>query len=627
MEKVFNRKLKKLIDSHDVVSFDIFDTLIKRNCMYPTDVFQIVENRFNLDNNKDKIENFKTIRINAENKARSFFANNEDVTLDQIYKFVTLNNKEKLKRLEIETELEICQVNYGILDVYKYCVDTNKQIICISDMYLNKEIIMKILDKAGYDNIKKVYVSSELNKTKIKGSIFKYVMNDMNIKNTEIIHIGDSWKADYISTLRLNIKSFHVKKNNYKKIYINKINSINENIMFSFLNNNKNKIVDEYEKIGYETIGPLCLNFCYWVNYVAKEYNIENLLFCARDMKMIQEIYNEIFGNSIKNSYFYVSRKSTYLPYLYVNQDYESFRRLIPFGKRKINIKELMSLFNIVIDEDILEKYGLSKTEKYDLNELQNNKSFIEYYKKEIIKFLNDEGKKQYKNFLKYLETLNIDDKTSIVDLGWRGTTQDIMISILKKNIYGMYLGLHKLNGNNLNDNYYTYLFYGKENGYSDKVYSFMSLCELLLSALHGSTVGYNDFLEKPYILNKSANEKNEYIINIQKGAIRFVSEFKKYNKYLSYNENDKMIIDSFINIGINPSYTQAKKFGNIYTENLNTRRLCNYKGFRHYLFHLGELKNDFVDSEWKIGFFKLLFKVPLPYFDIYIYLKKKSGG
>ena len=152
--------------------------------------------------------------------------------------------------------------------------------------------------------------------------------------------------------------------------------------MFSFLNNNKNKIVDEYEKIGYETIGPLCLNFCYWVNYVAKEYNIENLLFCARDMKMIQEIYNEIFGNSIKNSYFYVSRKSTYLPYLYVNQDYESFRRLIPFGKRKINIKELMSLFNIVIDEDILEKYGLSKTEKYDLNKLQNNKSFIEYYKK-----------------------------------------------------------------------------------------------------------------------------------------------------------------------------------------------------------------------------------------------------
>ena len=79
---------------------------------------------------------------------------------------------------------------------------------------------MKILDKAGYDNIKKVYVSCELNKTKIKGSIFKYVMNDMNIKNTEIIHIGDSWKADYISPLRLNIKSFHVKKNNYKKKYI-----------------------------------------------------------------------------------------------------------------------------------------------------------------------------------------------------------------------------------------------------------------------------------------------------------------------------------------------------------------------------------------------------------------------
>ena len=31
MGKVFSKRLKNLIDVHDVISFDIFDTLIKRN--------------------------------------------------------------------------------------------------------------------------------------------------------------------------------------------------------------------------------------------------------------------------------------------------------------------------------------------------------------------------------------------------------------------------------------------------------------------------------------------------------------------------------------------------------------------------------------------------------------------
>ena len=70
MKEVFNtRKLKKIIDSKEVISFDIFDTLIKRNCQKPIDIFKIVENRYN-NQNKNEINDFSMKRIQAEIKAR-----------------------------------------------------------------------------------------------------------------------------------------------------------------------------------------------------------------------------------------------------------------------------------------------------------------------------------------------------------------------------------------------------------------------------------------------------------------------------------------------------------------------------------------------------------------------------
>ena len=57
--------LQKAIDHASVVSFDVFDTLIKRNCANPTDIFTITEKRFNRQNG-DKITGFKKARIEEE---------------------------------------------------------------------------------------------------------------------------------------------------------------------------------------------------------------------------------------------------------------------------------------------------------------------------------------------------------------------------------------------------------------------------------------------------------------------------------------------------------------------------------------------------------------------------------
>ena len=63
-----NSSIIKRINKYKAVSFDIFDTLLKRDVFRPSDVFRIVQTeaqeRYEID------IDFKALRINAEKTAR-----------------------------------------------------------------------------------------------------------------------------------------------------------------------------------------------------------------------------------------------------------------------------------------------------------------------------------------------------------------------------------------------------------------------------------------------------------------------------------------------------------------------------------------------------------------------------
>ena len=151
-----DNSLQKAIDHASVVSFDVFDTLIKRNCANPTDIFTITEKRFNRQN-EDKISGFKNARIEAERYARTFEETGE-IDFDAIYDNLNFPHKDELKQLELLCEEAYCVPNKRLKAIYDYCVERKKTMVCISDMYLHSEIIRKILENVGFHNIKKIYV-------------------------------------------------------------------------------------------------------------------------------------------------------------------------------------------------------------------------------------------------------------------------------------------------------------------------------------------------------------------------------------------------------------------------------------------------------------------------------------
>ena len=68
--------ITKKAEEADIISFDIFDTLITRKVYSPEDIFSIIDEHF-------KIKNFKENRIKADSVAREKLG--RDVTIDDIY--------------------------------------------------------------------------------------------------------------------------------------------------------------------------------------------------------------------------------------------------------------------------------------------------------------------------------------------------------------------------------------------------------------------------------------------------------------------------------------------------------------------------------------------------------------
>ena len=189
-------KIINKIKGYNYISFDIFDTLLRRKVLHPTDVFTIV-------GEKNGDFSFKEKRIKAEIEARQH-ATGEEVTLDDIYKELG-KEYETYKQDELEVEANQLSANPFLFEAYRYCQSQGKHIIITSDMYLPKVFLQKILHQNGivFDHC---FVSSEYGVQKVTGRLFRKELEALHISPSQIIHVGDSVRADAIGAWRAGIK-------------------------------------------------------------------------------------------------------------------------------------------------------------------------------------------------------------------------------------------------------------------------------------------------------------------------------------------------------------------------------------------------------------------------------------
>lgn len=207
------RLLNFLIERYSVISFDVFDTLIERKVKILSDIFEIAGKKVL---GKDSSESFRQDRIQAEATARAHSKNGE-VTIDDIYNFLENKYREKtrfLKEQEILEEIELCVPKKEIVPIFYEVLNRGKRVYIISDMYLPKPVIEKMLEKCGVSGEEKLYVSNAYGVNKISGKLFETVIHENKLDKKKMLHIGDSLKADCLGAIRSGISFYHISRKN-----------------------------------------------------------------------------------------------------------------------------------------------------------------------------------------------------------------------------------------------------------------------------------------------------------------------------------------------------------------------------------------------------------------------------
>ena len=645
-------ELKKLIENNEVISFDIFDTLIKRNIKRPTDVFELIEIIYN-NSSENKI-NFKNNRILAERKAR-LKSSKEDVTLNEIYdNFTELYDKnqlEKLKELEKKVEISICVANKDIVKAFNYAKKLNKDIIIISDMYLTRDIIEKILEKNNITGYKKLYISSEYGFTKHSGSLFKYVCNENNYLLDKVLHIGDNRNSDIKNAKKLGMETFYIKdsgEGTLRKKVLNKVDdkfkkkNIYKNLLDCIALNNLECEGDSKEKFmynyGYTSLGPLLYGFLNNIHNKGKKKGLEHIYFFSRDGYLLKEAYDNYYkaDDKINSSYLYVSRKSLVTPMIKKDDKIEEI-----FDKLGIKVPiSVKSFYDRFLDDIssldlIIKKYYNSYDDMIDLKRDYEKVNNLFNDSKTVI---FNQIRKQRNLLEKYLlqENINQHKLVGVMDLGWRGSLQFNLMKIINEcnfdlDLYGFYLGLNEKFSEYQKYNMKAegYIFSPNYTKYKNSILGGVGLVELMFTAPHGSVLGYKE--ENGHV--KPILDKIEYTIDqqkniniIQKGALDFIKDFSELNYDLGIEISSEILINPFIKLISNPNMQEVKTFGDFMFYEYGESFLAKPPSFIKAIINPKGTIKDFRKSNWKVGYMKRLLKFKFKYIKLYSIMRNSNN-
>lgn len=433
---------------YDLISFDIFDTLLLRPFKTPQDLFYIVGYKLNFSG--DNID-FATLRASCEKKARAHKLEKKgyrEITISDIYDeltCVTNIDPSEGAKIEFETELEYCMPNPYMIEVFKILKSFKKRIIITSDMYYSSEQLGQLLKKIGVEGYEKLYVSCEYKINKHAG-LFDIVLNDFSdIAPDKIVHIGDNFEADIKSPQKRGISTKFYKgvnaagANHRPRNMSNVVGSVYGGIVNAHIHNGKNKYPACYE-YGYIYAGLYIMGMVNWINKKALSENYDQLIFLARDGYIYKKVFDKYYGN-VDTEYCLWSRHSA-MHCDVAERNYEEFlRRYLSYRIDLIdrNLCEPMSIGELLdgigIKKDVrknLNKYGLYEFTLASGIIQDNIRRFLLDYREEII---HDYKKEKDYIIDYYRNILGTHKKIAFIDMGWTGNNVISLMRTLSGNI------------------------------------------------------------------------------------------------------------------------------------------------------------------------------------------------
>lgn len=416
---------------YDVISFDVFDTLILRKLEKPEDVFMLVGEKLG-------IFGFQQIRQQAEKEARDLqkiINGNREVTILEIYNrvaYYTGINPEKGAELEFTIECDMCMANPYMKQVFEIVKASNKRIFVTSNMYIPQEKMRKLLLSCGYEGFEEILVSCDYHCAKTNGELFE-ILKQKNQGTMRIIHVGDNKNADIQGASIAKIDSKYYQAcgelgKTHRPLGMSPlISSAYKGVINTTLHNGL-ELYSPLWEYGFIYGGIIAAGFIQWIHDEVIEKHISKILFLSRDGFILKKIYDSYFPGET-TEYVYWSRLAA-LRNVSEGERQPFLTRL--FQERcneKITIQDALNLsglgsFHFLFQEKgLLTNHILHKGNvNMVINILVDNWTLVE----NELKLIQDNTKEYLKKIVGNSESI------AIVDLGWSGKSIYPLVRILE---------------------------------------------------------------------------------------------------------------------------------------------------------------------------------------------------
>lgn len=428
-------KLERYVKNVDVVSFDIFDTLLIRDVLFPTDIFEY------LCCDGYSPGEIKKYRIKAERELEL----KTNPTIQEIYKRMeseygfTREQCYKLMLQEIKLEKEHIYPRKTMVALLKKIQD-EKTVFLTSDMYLPRDILVPILKENGI-NIREsnILISCEEQYNKYNGLYKK--LRKLS-KEKKILHIGDNYDSDVLAAQKSNIDSTFYIRNVYGMLEDSRLKSLlyfqddlshrraiskfinyyfEDPFLFSYT---KGKVIINSEfHFGYYFVAPIVVCYLKWLLEILDEMNIDNILLGARDGYIIERLLGILQDNNIKvpcHQYIYTSRAVCTVAGI---RDEKELLHVASLGYSGTVEQMLKTRFRL-LDEEIFPRKN------------ETDENYILKHKDVIFR----KSARVRERYLKYLKNnLKKETEYAFFDFVAEGNCQRGLESILQKKLRGIY--------------------------------------------------------------------------------------------------------------------------------------------------------------------------------------------
>ncbi|WP_269524141.1 HAD family hydrolase [Coraliomargarita parva] len=535
-------------------SFDIFDTLIARAVATDRGVFSMMRaelRRGQIPEIPDRIvQEFFHIRIEAQKLAMTDEKHpHPEVTLDEIYRAMgkryhelQASHLKSLQALEESVEVELC---YGIPTQIERALalhDRGLKVILMSDMYLSKQVIEQILTKIEPRLMElPLYLSSELRVTKADGSLYELALKEEQLSPKQLHHTGDNFRSDCLMAKRYGVPFTHYREaelNPLEKAYLRE--SSNQFLQLHAGVSRQCRLQAGTQPPSYHLgavfTGPLFFGFVHELLQKAQHEGIRRVYFLARDgylMKLIADILVDKLQLEIDVRYLYVSRQSTYFASLLrlteenlslSFQEMDNVMTLELLGKRlRTEPEELLSQLDPKLAGELRSQGPKQQMEPGQVHAIKDA-----ILKNEDFRHLiESKAATERELVLAYFRQEGLLDggRIGCVDIGWKGTLQDAMFTILQSAmpniaITSYYFAVTHYSRKTYPENRkIPYCMYPSTKAGIGPVF------ELLLQCPHGTTIKYSQDADGRYqpVLKAPAQDQKAWCVeSYAEGIQRF---------------------------------------------------------------------------------------------------------